>query len=146
MLHTLKPHIGSTKKRKRIARGSSAGGGTTAGRGTKGQHSRAGKGRRLGFEGGQVPMIRRQPKLGGFINPNRREHEALNVDMLEALLDAGTYDRKALKARRLLTTTKPVKLLGRGKVTKAFHISVDAASQTAKEAITKAGGSVKIVR
>src|SRR3989339_1668682 len=146
MLHMLRPHPGATHKRKRIARGSSAGGGTTAGRGTKGQQSRTGKGRRFGFEGGQVPMIRRQPKLGGFRNPNRREHEALNIDVLEALLEAGTYDAALLKERRLLTTGKPVKLLGRGTVTKSFHLTVHAASKSARAAITKAGGSVKIVR
>jgi len=145
MLHTLRPHFGATKKRKRIARGSSAGGGTTAGRGTKGQQSRAGKGRRFGFEGGQVPMIRRQPKLGGFINPNRREVEVINIDLLEAKLEAGAYTVTSLKERCLLTTNRPVKILGRGKVTKAFHLTVHAASKSAKQAITKAGGTVKIV-
>ena len=146
MLHVLKPHFGATKKRKRIARGNSAGGGTTAGRGTKGQQARTGKGRRFGFEGGQVPLIRRQPKLGGFKNPTRREYEVLNVEMLEARLTPGSYDAASLRHHHLLTTGKAVKLLGRGTVTKKFDLTVHAASASAKEALKKAGGSVKTIR
>jgi len=141
----LKPSQGSVKKRKRIARGNSAGGGTTAGRGTKGQQARAGKGHRFGFEGGQVPLIRRQPKLGGFINPSRRAYEVINVETLEASLESGSYDVAALRVHHLLTTRKEVKLLGRGNVTKKFDLTVHAASKTAKAAVAKAGGSVKIV-
>ncbi|MEI8229832.1 MAG: 50S ribosomal protein L15 [Candidatus Peregrinibacteria bacterium] len=146
MLHALKPSFGSVKKRKRVARGSSAGGGTTAGRGTKGQHARAGKGKRFGFEGGQVPLIRRQPKLGGFTNPTRRECEPLNLSSLEAKLPAGSYDIAALKKVRLLRTTKPVKLLGKGTITKKYVLTVNATSKSAKAAIIKAGGSVTLVK
>ncbi|MDD5623157.1 MAG: 50S ribosomal protein L15 [Candidatus Peribacteraceae bacterium] len=145
MLHALSPAAGATKKRKRIARGSSAGGGTTAGRGAKGQQARAGKGRRFGFEGGQVPLIRRQPKLGGFRNPSRREYEVVNIGVLEARLSPGAYDVVALRGAGLLTTRKPVKLLGQGSVTKKFELSVHATSKSARAAIEKAGGSVKKV-
>ena len=145
MLNTLKPNAGSRRTRKKVARGNSGGGGTTAGRGTKGQHARTGKGYRFGFEGGQVPLIRRQPKLGGFTHPRRKDFEALNIDTLEAILDAGTYDPAALRLKRILRTKNPVKLLSRGTVTKKFSISVHAASGAAKAAVEKAGGTVTII-
>ncbi len=146
MLNTLKPNPGSRRTRKKVARGNSGGGGTTAGRGTKGQHARTGKGYRFGFEGGQVPLIRRQPKLGGFNQPRRRSFEPLNLDTLEAKLDAGSYDPAALRAKRILRTNSPVKLLSRGAVTKKFALSVHAVSGKAKEAVEKAGGSVTIIQ
>lgn len=146
MLHTLKPNKGSTKKRNRVARGNASGSGTTAGRGSKGQQSRTGKGRRLGFEGGQTPLIRRQPKLGGFLHPRRIDMEVLNLDVLEAKVDAGTYDIAALTGLRIIRGGKPVKLLGRGELKKKISITVNAASKSAKAAIEKAGGSVTIVK
>jgi|TARA_Y100000310_G_scaffold180020_1_gene179931 large subunit ribosomal protein L15 len=141
-LHTLSPAPGSRKTRKRIARGNSAGGGTTAGRGTKGQHSRRGSGRRFGFEGGQTPLLRRQPKFGGFTNPNRKEYEVVNLSVLEEKLTAGSYDQAALRAARVVRTKKPIKLLARGEVQKKFTLTVDAASTKACEAVSKAGGKV----
>ena len=146
MLNSLKPASGSRKKSKRVGRGNSAGGGTTAGRGTKGQHSRTGNGRRFGFEGGQTPLLRRQPKFGGFTNPKHKKYEALNVSDLEEKLSAGTYDAEALRKAKLLRTKKPVKLLARGEVKKKFTISVDKASLKAKEAIEKAGGKVTVLQ
>ncbi len=145
MLHSLRPASGSRKTRKRVARGNSAGGGTTAGRGTKGQHSRVGKGRKHGFEGGQVPLIRRQPKLGGFISPRSKTYEVINLASLETL-DAGTYTIADLKKKRLIRKGDLVKVLGTGGVSKKFQLEVHAASTSAKEAITKAGGSVTILR
>ena len=145
MLHNLRPASGSTQKRKRVARGSAAGGGTTAGRGGKGQHSRTGKGKRFGFEGGQMPLLRRQPKLGGFKRPRRVTFEPLNLDILEKRLEAGTYVLADLRAKRIVRTTNPVKLLGQGKVTKKFTIEVHAASKSAKKAIEQAGGGLKIL-
>ncbi|MSR87007.1 50S ribosomal protein L15 [Candidatus Peribacteria bacterium] len=145
MLHTLKPNPGSRRTRKKVARGNSGGGGTTAGRGTKGQHARSGKGYRFGFEGGQVPLIRRQPKLGGFTHPRRKDFEPLNLDVLEEELDAGSYDPAALRMKRILRTGNRVKLLSRGTVTKKFVLSVHAASAKAKEAVEKAGGSVTFI-
>lgn len=142
MLHTLKAAPGSRKPKKRVGRGSSAGQGTTAGRGTKGQGSRAGHKSKFGFEGGQTPLIRRQPKLGGFKNPNRKEYEVINLADLERVLDAGKYDADALKKAELIKTNKPVKLLARGEVQKKFDLTISAASKTAIAAIEKAGGKV----
>ncbi len=144
MLHKLKPAKGSRRKAKRIARGDSAGGGSTAGRGTKGQQSRTGKGRKFGFEGGQTPLIRRQPKLGGFTHPRRVDHEALNLSKLEAL-PAGTYDIAALRAQKIVRTKRPVKLLGKGSVKAKFVLTVHAASASAKAAVEAAGGTVHFV-
>lgn len=145
MLHALKPNYGSTKKRHRVARGNGAGSGTTAGRGGKGQKGRTGKGRRLGFEGGQTPLIRRQPKLGGFVHPRRVNMEPLNLDTLEKTLKPGAYDIAALKSLRVISGRAPVKLLGRGTITKKLSLTVNAASKSAKAAVEKAGGSVTIV-
>jgi len=146
MLHQLSPAKGSRKVRKRVGRGNSAGQGTTAGRGTKGQKSRAGARRKHGFEGGQTPLLRQQPKLSGFKNPNRKEFEVVNLDVLEEKLSAGSYDVAALRGAKLVRTKKPVKLLGRGKLKKKFSLSIHAASKSAKEAIEKAGGSISIVQ
>lgn len=146
LLHHLKPNPGSRPRRKRVARGSSAGGGVTAGRGTKGQQSRTGKGRKHGFEGGQVPLLTRQPKMGGFRSPRRVAFEPLNLDTLETALEAGAYDPAALRARRILRTARPVKLLGRGALTKKFALSVHAASGAAAAAVEKAGGTITILK
>lgn len=143
-LHTLSSAKGSRRNRKRIARGNSAGGGTTAGRGTKGQAARAGKGRRFGFEGGQTPLVRRQPKLGGFTNPTRKEYEVVNISLLEEKLPAGSYDQVALRKARLIRSKKPIKLLADGEVQKKFALTVDAASKKATEVVSKAGGTVTI--
>lgn len=141
MLHTLRPAYGSTKKRKRVARGNSAGGGTTGGRGTKGQQSRVGKGRKHGFEGGQVPLLVRQPKLGGFKTPRRQEYEVVNVGDLEATLEAGSYDIAALRSAGLVKGKSLVKVLGEGELKKKFQLTVHAASASAKAAVEKAGGA-----
>lgn len=145
MLHTLKPNPGSRRTRKKVARGPGGGGGTTAGRGTKGQQSRTGKGRKFGFEGGQVPLIRRQPKMGGFTRPRSEQNEPLNLDVLETL-DAGSYDPAALREKGVLRRNGPVKLLSRGAVTKKFTLTVHAASAKAKAAVEKAGGTVTIIK
>lgn len=141
-LHTLCPAPGSRRTRKRVGRGNSAGAGTTAGRGTKGQRSRRGNSRRFGFEGGQTSLLLRQPKLGGFANPNRREYEVLNLAVLEESLPAGSYDQTTLRQARVVRTKKPIKLLARGEVSKKYVLTVDAASVKASEAISKAGGRV----
>ena len=142
MLHKLQPAPGARKNKKRIARGNSAGGGTTAGRGSKGQLSRKGNTKRVGFEGGQTPLLRRQPKFGGFTNPNRKEYEVINVATLEEKLTAGAYTIDDLRTHNMLSTKKPVKILGTGAVQKKFTLSVDAASRSAIAAIEKVGGKV----
>ncbi|MBU0766539.1 50S ribosomal protein L15 [Patescibacteria group bacterium] len=144
MLHQLSPAKGSKKARKRKGRGSGSGNGTTAGKGTKGQRSRAGASRRFAFEGGQTPLLMRQPKLGGFRNPNRVEFEVINLSDLEQL-SAGSYDVAALKEAQLVRAKNPIKILGRGEVTKKLELTVHAASKTAIAAIEKAGGKVEIV-
>lgn len=146
MLHSLRPASGSRKARKRVARGSSHGGGTTAGRGTKGQQSRTGKGRRFGFEGGQVPLIRRQPKLGGFKPIARIEYEVLTLASLEKKLPAGSYSLSDLIAKRIVRNGHHVKLLATGSVTKKFQIEAHAASKAARKAVQDAGGAVTIVQ
>lgn len=146
MLHSLRPAPGSTKRRKRVARGNSGKGGTTAGRGTKGQQSRTGKGRAFGFEGGQTPMLRRQPKLGGFTPPRQKVFEVLNVKTLEEKLSAGSYSVADYAARRLVRAGKPVKILGDGTITKKMKLQAHAASKSAKEAVAKAGGVIEIIR
>ena len=144
MLHTLSPAKGSRKSAKRKGRGSASGNGTTAGKGTKGQRSRSGASRRFGFEGGQTPLILRQPKLGGFKNPRRKEYEPINLSSLETL-GAGKYDVADLKDKGVVKTNKPVKILGSGALTVKIDVTANAVSKTAKEAIEKAGGSVTVV-
>ncbi len=146
MLHTLKPASGSRPSRKRIARGNAGKGGTTAGRGTKGQQSRTGKGRRLGFEGGQTPLLRRQPKLGGFKRLRKVEFEPLNLDVLEEKLPGGSYSIADLRNAGVLRTGKPVKILARGEIKKKFELQAHGISKAAKEALKKAGGSVTILK
>ena len=145
MLHSLRPAPGSRRLRKRVARGNSAGGGTTAGRGTKGQRSRTGKGRAYGFEGGQTPLLRRQPKFGGFKHPRRREYEEIALELLERKLAPGSYDIAALRALGVVRSSRPVKILRTGSITKKLDLSVHAASKGAIEAIKKAGGNVTIL-
>jgi large subunit ribosomal protein L15 len=147
MLHSLKPAHGSRSRagKKRVGRGNGSGTGTTAGRGTKGQQARTGKGRKFGFEGGQVPLLRRQPKIGGFKRSRRVNHEAVTLEMLEEKLEAGSYDMAALRKMHIVRGGGPVKLLGSA-VTKAFKLSVHASSRAAKQAVEKAGGSVTIVK
>ena len=144
MLHMLKPAKGSRRPRKRVGRGSASGSGTTAGRGAKGQQARAGSKRRAWFEGGQKQILKRQPKLSGFRNPRRREFEVVNIGVLDKKLPEGSYDSAALRARGILRTGKPVKILGKGTVEKRFTLTVHAVSATAKSAVEKAGGSVDI--
>lgn len=90
-------------------------------------------------------MIRRQPKIGGFTHPRRVEKEVINLSVLEKKLEAGTYDVAALKSRRIVSSNRPVKLLGDGAVTKKFTLTVHAASKSAIDAIAKAGGSVTLL-
>lgn len=145
MLNNLKPAPGSRKKSIRRGRGSSAGRGTTAGRGTKGYGSRSGSSTARNFEGGQTPLLMRQPKLGGFRNPNHKEFEVLNIGDLEKKVEAGKYGVKELKAQKVISTNKPVKLLSRGEVKKKFELTIHAASKTAIAAIEKAGGKVTVL-
>ena len=115
-LNDLRPAEGSKKNRKRIGRGNSSGHGTTAGRGTKGQLSRAGGGKGAGFEGGQQPLAMRLPKRPGFTNHSRVEYAPVNVSRLEEVFEAGeTVDTESLVAKGVIKHAFiPVKVLGDG--------------------------------
>jgi len=140
-LHHLKPAEGAKTDRKRVARGDRGRGGKTAGRGTKGTGARGTV--PVGFEGGQLPLIRRQPKLPGFNNPNKVEYAVINVGRLdEAFEDGDEITVATLTARGLVKKKRPVKILGHGEVTKSFMVDVDAITGTARDKITSAGGTV----
>ena len=144
-LHNLKPAKGSTHLSKRIGRGQGSGKGGTATRGHKGAKSRSGYSRKLGFEGGQMPLQRRVPKFG-FTNINRKEYQGVNLDTLQTLVDAGkikdTVDIQVLIDNRLLRKNEMVKILGRGELKASLSVTAHKFTATAKEAIEKAGGSV----
>ncbi len=140
----LAPAPGSTKSKKRVGRGIGGKGGKTAGAGTKGQHSR-GRGKvARGFEGGQMPLKQRVPKLKGFNNPFRVEYSPVNLDQIAAL-DASTVTPETLVAAGLVRKDALVKVLGRGELTTKIELSAHAVSKSAEAAITAAGGSVTII-
>ena len=139
-IHDLQPAPGSKKRAKRVARGIGGKGGKTAGRGMKGQRARNTV--RVGFEGGQMPLHQRIPKLKGFENPFRVEYQAVNLDAIEASgLDE--ISRETLHAHGLVGKKSLVKVLGRGEVTRAVTVRAHAFSASAEAAITTAGGSVE---
>ncbi|MFD2566293.1 50S ribosomal protein L15 [Pseudotenacibaculum haliotis] len=142
-LHNLKPAEGSVKAGKRIARGEGSGKGGTATRGHKGAKSRSGYSRKVGFEGGQMPLQRRVPKFG-FKNVNRKEYVGINLDRLQTLVDNGkikdTVDLDVLIANRLAGKNDLVKILGRGELKAKLNITVHKFTATAKAAIEAAGG------
>ncbi len=140
-LHNLKPDEGSREAKKRVARGDRGRGGKTAGRGTKGTGARGTVPEN--FEGGQVPLVRRQPKRPGFNNPNKVVYAVINVSRLEEAFEAGDEVTVAtLTERGLVKKKRPVKVLGHGELSKALTVDVDAVTATAREKITAAGGTV----
>jgi large subunit ribosomal protein L15 len=141
-LHDLKPAEGSTKKPKRVGRGIGGKGGKTAGRGHKGQHARNTV--RPGFEGGQMPLVQRVPKLRGFNNPFRVEYQAINLDTLEAA-ELDEISPESLYAKGLVSKGALVKILGRGELTRTLTVKAHKFSKTAEAAITGAGGSVEVL-
>ena len=142
-LHNLQPAEGSVKKEKRIARGEGSGKGGTATRGHKGAKSRSGYSRKIGFEGGQMPLQRRVPKFG-FTNINRKEYVGVNLDKLQTLVDEGkitdTVTLDILVANRVVTKNELVKILGRGELKAKLNITVHKFTASAKAAIAAAGG------
>ncbi|HET7719675.1 MAG TPA: 50S ribosomal protein L15, partial [Acidimicrobiales bacterium] len=139
-LHDLQPPEGSNRRRKRVGRGIGGKGGKTAGRGTKGQKARNTV--HLGFEGGQLPLAQRLPKLKGFNNPFRIEYQGINLDVIEASgLDEVTPE--SLHAHGLTHKGALVKILGRGEVSSALNVKAHRFSATAAQAIEAAGGSVE---
>lgn len=144
-VHDLFPAPGSTRSRKRVGRGIGGKGGKTAGRGTKGQAARNTVSR--GFEGGQMPLKQRVPKLKGFNNPFRVEYKAVNLDQLTELAagNAGPIDPAALVTYGIARKTDYIKVLARGEITTAVDVHVHAVSKAAESAIIAAGGTVTLI-
>jgi large subunit ribosomal protein L15 len=146
-LSNLKPAEGSVKNRKRIGRGQGSGRGGTSTKGHKGAQSRTGYSRKIGFEGGQMPLQRRIPK-GGFKNINRVEYASINLDVLQQLADnlkVTKIDRQLLIDKHLIQKSELFKVLGRGEIKSALEVHANKFSETAKAAIEKAGGSAHII-
>ncbi len=147
-LNNLRPAKGSVKTGKRIGRGEGSGKGGTATRGHKGQKSRSGYSRKIGFEGGQMPLQRRVPKFG-FKNINRKEYQGVNLDTLQQLVDDGkikdTVSLEILMQNGLVGKNDLVKILGRGELKAKLNISVHKFTASAKTAIEKAGGEAVTV-
>lgn len=143
-LHTLKPAAGATKSCKRIGRGPGSGMGGTSTRGHKGAKQRSGYSKKIGFEGGQMPLQRRLPKFG-FKNINRVEYKAINLSTLQALAEAKGLSKigiEELIAAGFISNKQLVKILGNGELTTKLEVIAHAFSKSAEAAIQAAGGSV----
>lgn len=141
-LHDLQPPPGSKKAPKRVGRGIAGKGGKTAGRGTKGQRARNTV--RPNFEGGQMPLTQRVPKLKGFNNPFRVEYQPVNLDTIAAS-ELTEVSPETLYAKGLVSKGSLVKVLGRGELASAVHVKAHKFSKTAEAAIVGAGGSVEVL-
>lgn len=143
-LSNLKPAKGSVKTSKRVGRGQGSGRGGTSTRGHKGAKSRSGYSRKVGHEGGQMPLYRRVPK-SGFKNFNRVEYSGINIDVLQKLAESKgltTVDPQVLRENGLLAKNDNLKILGRGELTLKLNVSAHAFSEKAVKAIESAGGTV----
>jgi large subunit ribosomal protein L15 len=143
-LSNLKPAKGSTKNRKRIGRGTGSGRGGTSTRGHKGAGSRSGKKTKIGFEGGQMPLQRRVPKVG-FKNPNRVEYVGVNLDILQELTEKhtlSTINFATIIEHGLASKNDLVKILGRGELKAKLEVTAHAFTATAQKAIEAAGGTI----
>lgn len=143
-LNNLKPAEGSTKSKKRIGRGQGSGYGGTSTRGHKGAKSRSGYSKKIGFEGGQMPLQRRVPKFG-FKNINRVEYKGINVDTLQTLAEAKKLDKidvQVLREAGLISKNDLVKILGNGDIALKLEVTAHAFSKKAAELIEAAGGTV----
>ena len=146
-LHELKPNEGSVKKGKRVGRGEGSGKGGTSTRGHKGQKSRSGYSKKIGFEGGQMPLQRRVPKFG-FTNINRKEFRGINLDVIQNLIDSKkvkSIDMETLIENGLASSNDRVKILGRGELKSKIDFKVNAVSESAKKAIEDKGGKIELV-
>jgi len=143
-LHHLKPAPGAHREKMRVGRGKGSGKGKTAGRGTKGLYAR--NTLPVGFEGGQMPMQRRLPKLGGFTNRNRVEFTPVNVERLNGFEGGTVVDPAALAERGLVRKRRsPVKILGRGELQVGLTVRAHAFSSSAREKIERAGGQAEVI-
>jgi large subunit ribosomal protein L15 len=141
-IHDLKPAPGSHQSRRRVGRGIAGKGGKTAGRGTKGQGARDTV--KPGFEGGQLPLTQRIPKLKGFKNPFRVEYTVVNLDVLEAV-EGDTVSPESLRSVGLVHKHGLVKVLGRGELTRRLTVSAHAFSRSAVRAIEAVGGRTEVI-
>lgn len=142
-LHNLTPAKGSTKNKKRIARGQGSGHGGTSTRGHKGAKSRSGYSKKVGFEGGQMPLQRRVPKFG-FKNINRVEYKGINLDIIQSLIERKNVTEinpEVLRENGLVSNNELVKILGRGELKTKINVTAHKFSTTAKAAIEGAGGN-----
>lgn len=150
ILSNLAYAAGAKKKRKRVGRGEGSGHGGTATRGMNGQLSRSGAKKKIWFEGGQMPLQRRVPKWG-FTNIFKVQYQIINLNALQRVatekkLDAGVLNPEKLKMLGLVSSiTKPIKILGKGEIKVKLNLEVNACSQSAKEKIEAAGGSIKMI-
>ena len=146
-LNTIRPASGATHNSKRIGRGQGSGKGGTSAKGHKGQKSRSGYSRKIGFEGGQMPIQRRLPKFG-FTNINRKEYRAINIDTLQILADTKNITeitQDVLVEHGLAKKSEIVKIMGRGELKTGVSISAHKFTKSAEEAISKAGGKAVIL-
>jgi len=146
-LSNLKPAPGSTGKRKRIGRGQGSGRGGTSTRGHKGQKSRSGYSKKIGFEGGQMPLHRVVPK-SGFKNKNRIEYKAINLDVLQQIAekdDLTSVDLKTLVVAGVASKNDKIKILGRGSLDRKLEVKAHAFSKSAREAIEKLEGKAELL-
>ncbi|MRJ08317.1 50S ribosomal protein L15 [Ornithobacterium rhinotracheale] len=148
-LNNLKPAAGSTKNKYRKGRGEGSGNGLTAGRGHKGAKSRSGYSRKVGFEGGQMPLQRRVPKFG-FTNINRVSYRGINLDSIQLLIDennlSDTINKDTFVAFGLASKKDLIKILGRGELKTAIKIEANKFTASAKDTIEKAGGTAVEVK
>jgi large subunit ribosomal protein L15 len=145
-LDDLRPNPGSNRGKRRLGRGHGSGRGKTAGRGTKGQNSRAGGGVRIGFEGGQLPIQQRLPYKRGFTNIWSTQWETVNIGQLDDLQIEGPITPEALVAKGVIRSLRfPVKVLGNGEISTAITIHAHAFSKSAQASIEQAGGTVNLL-
>lgn len=146
MEHLVRPKRSARRARRRVGRGDGSGRGTYAGKGMKGQKARSGKGPRPGFEGGQLPLIKRLPELRGFTNIFKKEYALVKVGSLDAIEGKEAVTPEALVQFGLLKNLKlPVKILGDGEVSKALTVSAHKFSGAAQKKIEDAGGKVEVI-
>src|SRR6267378_2281123 len=143
-LHDLKPAAGAHRKARRIGRGTGSGRGKTSGRGQKGQNARS-EGFRLGFEGGQMPLAQRIPKLPGFKNPFKKIYSVVNISKLSRFPDGSKVDAASLAEAGLVRLGLDVKVLGTGGLVRKLTVEAHAFSNSAREAIEARGGTVNVI-
>lgn len=143
-LHDLKPAAGAHRKARRIGRGTGSGRGKTSGRGQKGQNARS-EGFRIGFEGGQMPLSQRLPKLPGFKNPFKKVYAVVNLSKLSRFPDGSTIDAASLAEAGLVREGMEVKVLGTGDLNRKLTVEAHAFSSSARDAIEARGGTVKVI-